>query len=564
MKNRVSPPTAAGKLTNRVKLPACCAAIISTALLSLFAATPALAGQGYEKVTSTFGEACKSSPCPGGEFNEPTAIAVNDETEDVYVLDSGNDRVEWFTFNAGTKSYEYAGQFNGSGEDLAVEGKAAPTGKFLKPGGIAVDQTTGDVYVADTGPGHEVVDKFSAIGKYEGQLTGTCTEAGKVPPACEEGGTFVPFVGLKNVTVDPAGDVWVYEGNGPLSSNGEEATQVDELSDAGSAIEMRPLENDEGFDITGQESEFPGFAVDSSGDVYVVAGGGSVYEYVKASGNERVELAGSSELAQLAIIPANNDLLVDEGSSIEFFKSPLFGGMSPLFTFPGAGLSESAGIAVDGAKGDGTVYATQRGSDDVDVLESGKPEAPEIVSESASSVSGEDGELTAVIDPENRTTTYTFEYASTEAAVLEGEGEKVSGEAPAEFGDETVTSPAVELSVVKTTYYRVVAENEESKGTPTVGKVEAYTKLPLVGNEKVSNLTSTGVKLEATVNPVFVTSLGKYYFEYAAGGEGKELLEKDMGTVVDENPLEEEVNAPLPVGTRFSDTRADLLLPLSC
>ena len=31
------------------------------------------------------------------QFKEPTAVAVNDENGDVYVLDSGNNRIEYFS-----------------------------------------------------------------------------------------------------------------------------------------------------------------------------------------------------------------------------------------------------------------------------------------------------------------------------------------------------------------------------------------------------------------------------------------------------------------------------------
>ena len=508
MKTRVSQPTAAGKLTNRVKLPACCVAIISTALLSLFAATPALAGNGYEKVTSTFGSA-GTGP---GQFNEPTAIAVNDETEEVYVLDSGNDRIEYFT-STGT----YLGQFNGSGEyEVGVKkekGTAAgfggqpgeiETGKFLEPSNIAVDndpssESYGDVYVADSGD--DVVDKFSATGEYKGQLTG-----------------FEPA--LLNVAVDTSGNVWVGDAQRHEIGGGESRTYVYEFSDIGS------LENK--VEVV-EPAEVPGaFAVDSSGDVYA-SRGNRVNEYDKANGYERIIITQSaSGLATLAIISSTNGLLVDEGSSIELFKSPFSQGQAPILTFPATGLSESEGIAVNGAKGDGTVYATQRGEDNVDVFASAPAKAPEIVSESASTVGSAEEpveQFAAVIEPGNRTTKYSFEYSKeagtngTGELELKGTISTVAGEKEllAEFGDQMATSQAVELKpYYETYYYRVVAENEESKGKPAYGKVEAYTKLPLVENEKVSGLTSTSAKLEGTVNPVFVTAESAYTIEYAA------------------------------------------------
>ncbi len=105
-----------------------------------------------------------------GQLKEPQGIAVNDTTHEVYVVDTGNNRVERFAPNAATGTYENMGQFNGS---------AAPTGVFSTPTEIAIDNSSdpgldpsaGDVYVVDSG--HGVVDKFNAAGTYEGQLTGT-------------------------------------------------------------------------------------------------------------------------------------------------------------------------------------------------------------------------------------------------------------------------------------------------------------------------------------------------------------------------------------------------------
>ena len=482
----VSQKTMACKLTNRRSPDALLRSFILTCLVSLvplgITATPALAGQGYENVTSKFG-ADGTEP---GQFKEPTAIAVNDETEEVYVLDKGNDRVEAFN-----QKHVFQFEFDGSGTH-SNEGKAAPTGKFLDPEGIAVDNSSepldpskGDVYVADVGNG--VVDKFSSAGKYEGQIGG-------------------PFSGQLNVAVDPAGNLFVYE---------EGSVEIYEFNDEGALVEP-PYSL-----LRGQQNQSPGFAVDASDDIYLTAEG-AIYKYSKANGDEpeRVE-EHDSLLAALAVISSTGNLLVDDGSVIELFKAPILVGVQPLLTFPATGLSESEGIAVNGAKGEGTIYATQRGSDDVDVFEPEPAKAPEVLSESASTVAVEEGiygvELGAVIDPENRTTTYSFEYAKGKKAVENNEWHSVSGASlPAEFGYQTVTSPAVEgLHPLETVYYRVLAESEESKGTPTVGPVEPYTKVPLIAEseEKFSELTSTSAKLEATINPVFEVT--DYTIEYA-------------------------------------------------
>jgi hypothetical protein len=556
---------------------------LATVGVLAFTSAPAWAGNGYEKVTTTFGSEGSGS----GEFKEPTAIAVFDETgnEKVYVLDSGNDRIEWFKVEAGNK-YKYEGQFNGSGEyEQTVggvlkkeKGTAAPTGKFLHPKGIAIDNdpsspSFGDVYVADGADiepfakGHEVVDKFSATGKYEGQLTGTsgegtgtlengstkitevATETGvfavgqeitgsgihagttitrlpepgalEISQAAEATGTsvslkaHVAFGELMDVAVDAAGDLWVFEGRGPVSEE-TQATQVDEISDTGSAMETRPF-------YRGARPILPGFAVDSSGDVFATRAGGEVL-----GPNGTVTNSANPETT-LAIIAANNDLLVDGGSTIELFKSPISADAQPILTFPTTGLSESAGIAVNGGEGDGTIYATQRTADDVDVFAAGAPQQPQIVSAKAKSTSGESGQVEVVVKPGDRKTSVTVEYSrhvSSNGEELEGSIETLNGnEVAAEFGEQTSTASGMEFpNFVATYYYRVTATN--SLGTVR-SPVYAYTKLPIVAQQHVYEKTSTTALLEATVEPDF--SETAYMFEYA---ETEAALNNGEGTVI--------------------------------
>ena len=79
-----------------------------------------------------------------------SGVAVS-SAGDVYVADTANDRVEWFS-----SSGVYEGQFSVSEpEDIAID----DSGKT-----VAEDPSVGDVYVVDAKQG--VVDKFSATGEH--------------------------------------------------------------------------------------------------------------------------------------------------------------------------------------------------------------------------------------------------------------------------------------------------------------------------------------------------------------------------------------------------------------
>src|SRR5258708_1831356 len=171
---------------------ACVALVLGTA--------PALATRGHV-LSTQFGEACTAEPCGPGQFKEPSGVAVDEATGQVYVLDQGANRVERFSA-AGV----YEAQFDGSG----TPAKAFAFGSELLTAGIAIDNSTnslldpsaGDIYVTDSG--HKVVDKFSSTGSYLGQLTETT------------GGSTLGE--LYGVAVDPSGLVWVYQASGEIDS----------------------------------------------------------------------------------------------------------------------------------------------------------------------------------------------------------------------------------------------------------------------------------------------------------------------------------------------------------
>jgi len=205
--------------------------LVVAALLTL-GATSALAARGHVLSPTPIGAKCTAQPCTGAVLETPVAVAVNDATGDVYVLDQGDateptGRVVRFS-SAGAFLSEFdgsgtlpgeehaAGSLGGSEEvesgRLDYSGEAALPA-FRQSSGLAVDNdpsspSYGDVYVVDPrGRGNgvpEVVDKFTATGEYIGQITRN-----------ETGEEFsdLGFQFLFGVAVDPRGDVWVYHNN---------------------------------------------------------------------------------------------------------------------------------------------------------------------------------------------------------------------------------------------------------------------------------------------------------------------------------------------------------------
>ena len=113
------------------------------------------------KFLTKWGYACDigTSACINAGFYGPRGIAL-DSKGNVYVTDTGNKRVQVFDGNG---TFLRAFGHLGSGQP-DQKGDAA----FDEPIGIAVDQRTDTVYVADTH--NKRVQKFDANGKYQGEF----------------------------------------------------------------------------------------------------------------------------------------------------------------------------------------------------------------------------------------------------------------------------------------------------------------------------------------------------------------------------------------------------------
>jgi hypothetical protein len=158
-------------------------------------ASPALAMKYRSLPSAEFGTAGSGN----GQIEQAMGLAIDDSTGDVYVADTGNNRVEKFDAKgnyisqltgAETPAKSFAGVYN-----VAVDNSCA----LHKLTGSECTKTfplSGDVYVVDRE--HKVVDAFDPSGKYLSQITGSSPST-----------PFGPI--LQSVAVDPEGNIWVAE-----------------------------------------------------------------------------------------------------------------------------------------------------------------------------------------------------------------------------------------------------------------------------------------------------------------------------------------------------------------
>ncbi len=408
-----------------------------------------------------------------GEFEKPYGIAVNDTTGDVYVVDRGNDRVQ---------------EFNSTGTAVLAEfnGSASPTGAFSEPTQIAVDnsgnpltdESAGDVYVLDQG--HGVIDKFDSGGTYVGQLTGT-------PPVINAkdeptGGLFKSGEGgVAGLAVDPNGILWVAVGKGQIYS----------FSDA--------LENKYSSEIS--ETVFGGFVtsglgVDGEDNLYISPGG--AFAKINGSGETLISPFGNDENGHsLAVDPVGQEVYLDNLETIEAFSlsgAPIESCIGVSTGCFGSGhLTFSKGVAVNAS--DGTVYATDESRDNVSIFEAFIQ--PSVSLAPLSEQQPRSLTLNGSVDPEGKPVgACVFEYGSTSAY-----GQSVPC-SPASLGSGTtpvvVSAQLTGLSPEAVYHYRLSAEN--AAGKSSTPDQELHTG-PVLGSEFVADVASTSATLRDPIDP---------------------------------------------------------------
>jgi tripartite motif-containing protein 71 len=170
----------------------------------------------------------------GGQFNSPQGVAVDQATGDVYVVDSGNFRVEKF---------DSSGKFLlafGQGVDATTPGNVCPSTDtcqqatrvttagsppgFDQPLFVAVDNSAGpsagDVYVGDRGD--DTVTKFNS----NGQLDTSWPSPGGGGQLNSAGS----FGSIDGITVDNSGNLLVINDGNPVFEFKQDGTPITNFS----------------------------------------------------------------------------------------------------------------------------------------------------------------------------------------------------------------------------------------------------------------------------------------------------------------------------------------------
>jgi hypothetical protein len=440
---------------------------------------------------------------------------------------------------------------------LGSFGPAGPgSGAFSSPRRVAVDQSTGDVYVYDLRPGagfsyNALVYKFNSLGE-PANFSALGTNV-------IEGVDGIPgFSGFDQIAVDssagPAkGDIYVTEGQ-HVTVYGEDGAKLGELNSeveaagghwstpCGVAVAptgqvyvglsegyvnkyvpaTNPVSNgDYASSMAGLGEDSCNLAADSEGNVYVAKhpeGPVKKYEALQFGSPEASGTLIDEKGGTLAVDPAGSDdeLYVDEGHDIAQYDSS--GDLLGRFGSAGAGALEpgSHGLAVDHSSGE--VYISSPvetfGSGVVDIY---SPDIilPDAHTEAASHLQTTSATLNGVVNPDGEgSATCQFEYATSSAYEETGSyGQNaacaqtvLSGTSPV-----AVTADLGALTPDTTYHYRLAATNKNGTND-SQDAIFTTPGPPTIQDAFSEGVAHTSATLEALINPGGLET--HYRFEY--------------------------------------------------
>lgn len=427
-------------------------------------------------------------------FFEPSRIAVDEGTGDVFVVVSGESVVRYYEPSGG--SYVEAGAISG----------------LSSPFGVAVDQATGALYVADT-YGNRIV-------KY--------TSDGATPPTYSEDGAFTsPAPGSEAgqignfsspIAVDPTnGDLLVADtGNQRVSRYESDGTFVSSFT---------------GSDATeGAFHSLQDIGTADDGSVYVIDattfnppsfGGPAVVEHFSAAGAFLAEVGPVPTPRALAFDASSGNLVVAGDSEVDFVggtthqKLYVFDGGTQVDAVPVPPESSGAVSAVRGlaANGEtGRLFALKGvefgvGNSGVEFFD--PITVPGVSLDAPSGVTATAAHLSGNVDPDGLPTTYRFEYSAdggaTWTATETGDAGSGEGAVPVS-ADLTGLQPNTEYRA------RLWASNGSAAVTTAARAFTTEVAPPGLAVQPPTDRTATEITLRGSVNPFGLAST--YYFEY--------------------------------------------------
>jgi hypothetical protein len=480
-------------------------AVLATILIALILASPAVADTAI----------CSPGTGPG-QCTNPQGVAVNNETEKLYVVDAGNNQVDVFS-SAGA----FLTSFGSSGSGA---------GQFKAPGDIVVDNdlaspSHGAVYVFDAGNNRVV--KFDADGKFllafGGGVNLTTGEdicvagSGDVcGPGSQGSGTgeFDSAVGsVPALGIGPSGMVYVGDATKTAEIGEEVRDRVQRFTPSGTFESELVLFKE-------SPRRLSKLVVESSGSFYVSFERGVGINKYGPTG-ELISAIPEGDTAALAIDTKNHLFVANQNEGRNIVEYDSSG--SPIRRF-GYGFLPVAtnGIApFKGASGDISV------ADSTGVRQLSFPSPGPLVLPQpcvTNPIGNTSATVTCQANPEGKPTTIHFDYIddagfkSGEFANPETQHSAESDSIGEDFQLHAAGSKLAPLKPETVYHYRVVASNADAPAG-VIGPEGTFETKPAIefGPSYASNVGIDSAQLNANVNPLGIPTTG--YFEYVGDAQ---------------------------------------------
>jgi hypothetical protein len=446
----------------------------------------ALSGALVFSSTPALAEYIFEKPFEGSTIGEPVGLAVNQETGAVYIADKTNGVDVFNASGAPATPAHLAGDSSTEGYGVAVDNSSEPS--------------KGDVYV--THPGINVVDQFDSSGNVittggEPFLKGLATPAG--------------------VAVDSKGNVYV-------AQYGTET--VERYSSTGTLGPGNPI-------ISGVKNPAALAINPKTGDVYVATSEGT-FDYEASSAFTTRKLIDAAGHTGVAVDPLTEDIyvVVNGGKEIALYEPS-----GTLIEKFGSGqLTGGFGVGVN--EKTGTVYITDLTTDKVYIYQLPPEVEPKVVTSPATGVHVEHAMLNGTVNPGSQAH-YHFEYGTAPCKETNPTtftcGAKTAETPLTGTKVTSVQAEATGLTEATTYHYWIVATN--SKGT--VHGEEGSFKTEVYGPkhykfqkafEGVALGNPLGVGVNQATGDVYVSDPGSArIYEFNSAGAWQSTTELPVG-----------------------------------
>ncbi len=430
-----------------------------------------------------------------------------------------------------------------------IEGSSTGVTLHL-PSGIAVDETSGNLFLNDGTSEGNVTDIFGAEGGLPAgvaspyQITGfafgiepsgVAVDNSAASPS--KGTLYVVDVGhsaVKKYTLDPLTET--YEAAGELTASPAFFEPLGDAVDShgnvfvadygsSSVVEFSPTGSELARIDTSTALGHPSsIALDSAGDLFVQSySGGHVLEY-PANGSGEIEsevftqiLPVGSGATGVAIDTAANVLYVALGDHVNEYDA---GTLALRGEFGASSVVATTRLAVNSTTG--VIYVSDNGLEAKRLVAFGPTVTlPDVVSGEATTIATLSATLTGTVNPDEiALTDCHFEY--TDEADFQANGYSGpdarsapcvpdAASIPADATVHSVTADAAGLSPNTTYRFRLVAANENGSNH---GQDQTFLtrSAPLIDGESVADVSSNGALLQAEINPLGAATT--YRFEF--------------------------------------------------